>query len=277
MVGGPRTSGGSPGGSIDVSQPLVMVLKQVEDETSIPSDELEALVDGVMEQVLSMPPRQRFEESASIVEAAIRTEFGDIDVFAATLGPEAKMFLRVLDKILEYWLDQLVEQALEADGEEQLGHLVLVSTVALLQDIFDVLTEDESLTEAQREKVYSALVALYARVYDEFKLNRERDVLDLAAIARDTVRGEEALHSVLQPDVRREQIDLDDANEREIVWRVRDVGAAIAYEESEISLSRGGELASLTQDEFLELLDREGIEPRFGPESTESLWSDPDL
>lgn len=276
MSGGPGTGGVAADGSIDLSQPLVLVLKQIERETSQSVDDLEGFVDEIMDRVLSMPPGERFEDSASVVEDCIEEEFGSVDVFAASLGPDAEVFAQFLDDLLDYLLDQLVDRSLEASGEERVPCLVLVGTVDYLQGLFEVLLEEPSNRE-QTMHVLSSLVALYARVYRELKRESDGEAGNWAAVARDTLRSEGVFHQLSDDDRSEQLTDVDDLRDRAAIGRVGQYGAAVVYDRSEISLSRGAELAATTQDEFVEYVRELGIRPRFGPESPEDLYSDPDL
>ncbi|MDY6765393.1 MAG: UPF0175 family protein [Halobacteria archaeon] len=54
-------------------------------------------------------------------------------------------------------------------------------------------------------------------------------------------------------------------------------GAVLAFELLDISVSRGAELAGLSEDEFTDLLEQYGISSIYGPDSVEELYEDVDI
>lgn len=57
-----------------------------------------------------------------------------------------------------------------------------------------------------------------------------------------------------------------------------DVDRAVErYETEPITVSRGAEIAGVRTEEFLEILKNRGVQPRYGPESVEDLYSGSDL
>lgn len=276
MSGGPGVGGGpSPATSIDLSQPLFLVLKQLEDETQIPFDELEEFVDDVIDELLSKPPDVRFERGAEVVKSSVVDRFGSEAAYASLLPASPEQFLRLVATLLDYWIDEAVDGVVGLDGRELTAGLAYLTAIATIRDLIEAV--DDGRSDEDARIAVSSMIALYARIFNEHQRDEDGAPVDWDAIIEDTLRARETLDEV-QDGSKAGHVSLPDESSGERgVEVLQIVGAVLLYDRSEISIGRGAEMAAVSQDEFEEHLVRSGVRPRLGPDSTDDLHTGPDL
>lgn len=277
MSGGQGVSGGpSPANSIDFSQPLVLVLKQLEEDAQISTEELEEFVDELTNEILSRPPEYRFEKSTEVVKSEIIDRFGSEEVYASLFPASPEQFLQLLENLLEYWMQIIVAGVTEAEEDELDAGLVYLSAIATVRVLTEAVDE-ESNSQAESEILASSTIALYARIFNEHQQNSSGNELNWEAIIEDTLWAGGKLDEVMREDHDWHVPTLEELSPREGLQTLRVFGAGVLYDRSDASIGRGAEMAQVSQTEFRQYLVEGGIRPRLGPESAEEFYSDPDL
>jgi hypothetical protein len=254
-----------PGEYLDPLAPLSSQFQQLESLLELVFDDYEAFVQGLIEDVLSLPPEERFTRSHEVLREHIEDRFGSTDAFAALLpqsDPEKlpavlrQLFERVLADVLEGVFFQ----------REPEDNLVLV---AIFQTLSDSVHRLETTDEQEiRDRVASTMLALLSRLQNVLD-DAPKSLPDEAVW--DTARG---LHYATAEDSGPDVPDPEELSFDEAKHQVIKFGAVIAYARLNISLSRAAELADVPSGEFRSTLDRYDIEPRFGPNAVEELYDD---
>lgn len=277
MRGGPSVSGGpSPANSIDLSQPLVLVLKQLEEGTQISAEELEEFVDELMSEVLEKPPEIRFEKSTEVVKSEVIERFGSKEAYMSLFPPSPEQFLQLLKGILDFLIDTVVDGVRGEDGDDLSSGLVFLSAIATIRDLIEAV-DDEALPKADSAILASSTIALLARIFNEQKRDDNGDEVNWEAIIEDTLWASEKSNEVKGAESEQLARPPDDLSPKEGLQILRVDGAVVLYKRSDISIGRGAEMAQVSQDEFKEYLIANDVRPRFGPNSAEEFYSDPDL
>jgi len=281
---------GAGSGSLDPSQPLLLLLQQLETVTSASIDDPEVFVDGLVEDVLELPPEERFERAVEVVEDGLEEEFGSVDIFEAKFPLAPAIAFELFQRFLDEWGTEVAEKALQEKREHKNALLVLLATVDVLQEAAEVLKaakeseeseqefHPESLADLSDQDLYrlgSVVFSLYARIYREVKADQRGETPDFAALATDILYGERTIVRVLDPEF--EYPSIKAIRDRQKIHGVRNRGALRVYDQLDISIARGAELAELTQNEFVELLESSGMRLEYGPDSVEDFYSGPDL
>lgn len=285
----PNFGGGSGPGSVDPTQPLLSLVRRLQEATSVTFDDPEQFIEEIVQELLELPPERRFEEGIKILEDHVVGEFGSRDAFEAQFPLASAVLFAFLEQILNQWGEEITESALQSDGQEQNALLIILGAVDVMQDSMRCIqagmqSNDDpkeidlpalELDEQEKDQLGSILIATYARLYREIKRqqNGERPLLNV--LAKDILYGERALVAVLHPDAEYPEIeDMTDGERATIAIRR---GVLRAYVQSDISIGRGAELAGMTQEQFVEFLEENDIRPDYGPESVDELYSGPDL
>lgn len=272
--GGIGSSGDSGGDPRDLSQPLVQLLREVERDLSRTFDDTEAFVQEIFEAILDLPPDQRFRESADIVKQRIEDRFGSADVFDSKVPMSAVFARQLLLRFFDSWLEEHARETLQQDTGKTGPLLIHTAGIGVLHELIDSVEPDEN-SRANNVKLFSAFLALYARIYHEHKHQRSSQEAFID-FARDIGRARVVLLEVHNENSG-DEFQPNDWSDERTLQETRAFGALLVYSQFEISVGRGAELAGMTQDEFVDYAKRNGIEPQYGPESTDDLYSGPDL
>jgi len=269
--GGIKDNAGSEHpGQIDLSMPLASVVRQIEAATSISIDDPEAFLEAVVDDILAQPLESRFIDSIEIFEEHVTEEFGTFEAFASILPVDNENAIQFVESMLDMAMDDLVKDALHAD--EPTGYLILLSAFEFLRNCL-LLSRRESLDESQRKILVSSFIAVYARIYRAWQIEKEKSEVDLRPLANDLVWAQDALLGELLPPTE-DYPDPSNTSAYQSVELQRRTGAVLVYDRDEISVGRGAELAGLTQNEFQKVLKTSGVEIQYGPDSAEELLSD---
>jgi len=232
-------------------------------------DDPKEFVEDLYRDILELPPEDRFKRGIEPVRERIQQEFGSVKHIrqhAPQADPE-RLF-GVLRQILETARDEAARGVFYHRDPE--AHVVLL---AAYQRMIITVNQFESTDDSdERDRLLSALLALFARIYDvasdgseDESKNEEKEVL--RQIAADIQWVEFVARD---GDAPREM------GETEIRDRARLFGAVVAYATLNISLSRGAELGRVSTDEFRAALDLHGVTPRHGPDSIDGVRPDVD-
>lgn len=254
-----------PAEYLDPLAPLSSQFQQLESMLELVFDDYEEFLQSLIDDVLSLPPQERFLRSHEVLREHVEDRFGSTDAFTALL-PESdpEKLPAVLDQLFDTLLTDILEGVLfQRDPED---HLVLAALVQTLSySVHRLETTDE---QEVRDQVASTMLALLSRL--QHVLGGAPESLPDEAIM-DTARG---LHYATaensEPDVPKpEELSFDEAKQHVIEF-----GAVTAYARLNISLSRASELANVPPGEFRSKLGRFDIEARYGPNSIEELYDD---
>lgn len=229
------------------------------------------------ESVVERPTEERFRMSPE--------EIGEIHGFGAAdkrplLRRAARLFgdlgngklvsklVAVLDGPLTDMRDEALEQVL-VNPEQDQGALILGLYLDRLLDVQEALGQRVRLSGGA-DDLFACWHALMSRVVlvGEGEQTRVTDgmLVDIAfadyCLAE--FRGDEPGTPPPERSI--------DAIREEVVRE----GAVLAYEELDITVSRGAELAGVRVQEFEELLADHGVRPRYGPDDPSELFEDAD-
>lgn len=290
MLGDQNPGGnGANNGSLDPTQPLFLLLDQLETATSASIDDPEAFFDSLIADVLELPPEERFERAVEVVEQRLEAEFGSIDVFESKFPLVPAIAFELFQRFLDEWGTEIAEKALREEREQRNGLLVFLAVVDVLQQGAEALETTKEPDEDVQEfapaladpsdtdlyRLGSAVFSLYARIYREVQADQRGEEPEFIALATDGLYGERTILRVVDPEV--DYPSISSMRDRQKIRGACSRGAVRAYDQLDISVSRGAELAEMTQKEFVELLKQSGIRPEYGPDSVEDLYSGPDL
>jgi hypothetical protein len=285
----PDFSSGQGPGSVDPTQPLVLLAQQLREATSLTFDDPEQFVDDLVQELLDMPPEQRFEEGITVLRDHFVEEFGSVDAFEAQFPLASAVLFAFLEQTLNQWGEEIAENALESSRGEWNSLPIVLAAVDVMQDAMNGIqagmqsqddTEESDfppleLTEGEKYRLGSVLIAIYARLYREIKRGQNGEMPQFSVLAKDVLYGEKTLIAVFDPEA--EYPEIEDMTDQESIALASRRGALRVYEETDISIGRGAEIARMTQNEFVELLEENNIRPNYGPESVDDLHSGPDL
>ncbi|WP_157745905.1 UPF0175 family protein [Halorubrum trapanicum] len=250
--------------------PLGSVVRQIEAATSISIDDPEAFLEAVVDDILAQPLDTRFTDSIEVFEEHVTEEFGTIEAFASILPVDNENAIQFVESMLDMAMDDLVKDALHAD--DPTGYLILLSAFEFLNSCL-LLSRRDDLDESQRRILASSFIAVYARIYRAWQIEKEKSEVDLGPLAQDLVWARDALLGELLPPSE-EYPDPSNTSAYQSVEVQRRAGAVLVYDRDEISIGRGAELAGLTQNEFQKVLKASDVEIQYGPESAEELLSE---
>lgn len=285
----PDFGGGSGPGAVDPTQPLLLLVQRLQEATSATFDDPKQFIDEIVAKLVELPPERRFNEAVEILDEQFAQEFGSIDAFELQFPLASAFLFAVLEQLLNQWSEEIAESVLEAGPQEQNALLLVLGAVDLMYDAMDGLqagiqSDDDAgdndhssldLTDREKNQLNSVCIAIYARLYKEINRTQDGKQPSFDALARDVLYGERVLTEVLHPAV--EYPPINTMTDEEIVTGAIRRGALRAYIQSDISIGRGAELAGMTQEQFVEFLEQNGVRPDYGPDSVEELYSGPDL
>jgi len=275
MTGGPITGPNGPqppGDPYDPFQSLHSLTDQFEAAISASMDDPEQFLSRLLDEILSMPPEDRFENAVKVMEAELTEESGSPEAFTATLPFGQAWLDRFLDELLERAISEVSQAAFK--NREENDWLILLPVLSRFRSVFSVVG-NRDLSQEEIRKLFSAILAVFVRLYGEIGKQQESKDGSLKLVAEDLIRADRVISSILTEEDSANLLDdvpLEDAYEA-----VLEQGAVICYAYVEISVGRGGELLGITEAEFKELLISYNLEPRHGPESLDDLNSGPDL
>jgi predicted HTH domain antitoxin len=262
---GPNSPRGPDGGPFE---PLQNEVRSIRTTLGLFFDDPEEVFRTIYEDVLALPPEERFTDSIEVVGEVIREEVGSLEAAAALSGLDESDSQRMNRRLIT-----LTEELLERSLQPVWGvrdAKPAVATAAGLSAIrfgFQYLEEQPEVPDEDRKQIVSTLLALMARILNIADL--DQDEFDVDDVLRDlgyTVHyiGDAAEGGPEFPDP-------DETEFEEVRDELFKLGSVIAYQNLNISVGRGAELAGLSRFEFEELLEAHDIEPRYGPESVDGL------
>lgn len=254
-----------PAEYLDPLAPLSSQFQQLKSMMELVFDDYDEFFQDLNEDILALPPEERFTQSHRALRNHIEDKFGSTDAFTAIL-PESNpaklpVFLKQLfDKLLTDVLEGVFFQRNPED------HLVLAALFQTLD--YSIRHLEEADDQETKNRIASTMLALLSRLQNTL-VDSPESLPDEAIW--DTAFG---LHCITAGDSgpdfpNPEGMSFDEAKEHVIEF-----GAVIAYARLNISLNRGAELAGVAPEEFRTKLDRYDIEPRYGPNSVEELYED---
>lgn len=254
-----------PAEYLDPLAPLSSQFQQLKSMMELVFEDYEEFLQDLNEDILALPPEERFTRSHEVLRDHVEGKFGSSDAFAAIL-PESDP--AKLPAFLEQVFDKLLEDVLEGVFFQRNpeDHLVLAALFRTLE--YSIQRLDETDDHETENRIASTMLALLSRL--QHILADSPESLPDEAIW-DTAYG---LHYVTAGDSGPDFPNPEGASFDETRNGVIEFGAVIAYARLSISVSRGAELAGVAPEEFRSKLDRYDIEPRYGPNSKEELYED---
>lgn len=248
----------------DPFEPAASWRRRLELPVQLAFEDPDAFVEGVVDDVLAMPTERRFAESHAVLRDHVEAEFGSVDAFESRLGMNRSELVGYLVETVEQTLDETLQGVFfHRDAGE---HLVVAAALESVRWAMQRAIETES--RAERERVAPAAVAAFCRLYSAMTRRESEEVP--AALLRDVL---ETVNVLAGPD--ETAFDVGEGTTPEELRRMVEVfGAVVAYRDLDISVGRGAELLRCSRSEFEEVLDRFGVEPRYGPASVEELRED---
>lgn len=248
-------------------EPLHSQLEQFEAGLELIFDDRLEFIDSVFDDLLSRSPNDRFTRSPEIVREHVRAEFGSTDALKAQLlGIDRDRLLVFLERLVEKLRDETLESVFyERDADD---HLVVISALQCI--LSGIWSMQDSAEQIDDEGVLAVITALWARLYDLVRGNRESlDEETVRDIARARYYLAEATNDTVpeNPEKRTHDALYQDAVE---------LGAIVAYANLNISVSRGAELAGVSRRTFESLLMEHDVRPRYGPQSVDELYENDD-
>lgn len=261
-------SGNGPFGVVaDSSETMMNIIESFASLLDLPD-----LIETTKE-IISLPPEQRFTESADRYKDLLTDSKGQQPEQLEKRLPDVKKDI-ILPKLLSAVQDILstveerILQGILIDRDEDQEYLVLALYLEKTRQVFsdiELYRESESL-----KILLSTGVALYSRIL-------------LIALKEQTEITEDLLRDIVRADYYRSKAinrelgdDPEELPMKIIEKKVLLDGAVLAYSKLDISVSRGAELADVSIDEFEAALVEKGIRPRYGPTNEEELFGDDD-
>lgn len=234
-------------------------------------DEPEDVLRNFYQNILSLPPEERFTKSQERLKELLLEEVGDLDTIRA-IAPINKSDLERHTDLFIDLSEDLISNTLEGvlGNREAEGLICLSAGYAAIRHGFVHLKEHSDTPEEDKEQIMSCTLAFFARLIhlqdlDEEDVDEEIVIKDIAY----------TLHYIEDAvDEETHFVNPDTLEFEKVQQQVREFGAVLAYASLNISVGRGAELAGVSQYEFKKLLDRFDVEPRYGPPSVEDLYDD---
>lgn len=123
-------------------------------------------------------------------------EFGTLEAFVSILPLDNENAIQFVESILDMAMDDLVESVLHAD--DPTGYLILLSAFEFLSSCL-ILSRHEAPDESERKILASSFIAVYARIYRAWQIEKERSEVDLRPLAQDLVWARDALLGEVLP------------------------------------------------------------------------------
>lgn len=226
----------------------------------------------VSKEILNMPPEQRFTESLEV----FKTIYGLEKSKPLNSQNREDLHEDISDFLDQFPLDllfttitQLWKHQLRESQEKALDRVVTGRRKSEAYVIVSVFLERLCESIDPLERVYyqkddlverlSPMTALFSRFY-LIATGEQTEFTD--DFLRDLVRASYYLSKLSggTPDYDPEELTM-----QEVTLRVRQEGAIAVYENRDISVGRGAELAGVSTSQFETLLIQNGIVPRYGP------------
>lgn len=261
-----------PNGSNGLMDPFRQFSDQVQELADlipgVDSDDIQE----VSKEIQDLPVDKRFTESRSILMERVASQLEDLED-TSTIEDRLELFeglfplfLEQLEGKLEEGRNETLEIVVE-NREEAQGALIVAMYFDVLSDTIDALRQ-QSLSGDVNETVMSILLALNSRLFDFQRDDAEPAAEDLS---------EDVLYANYYLAKERKKVTPthpSELSERRMIQQVLAAGAVKAYQELEISLSRGAELAEMSLDEFEATLSQNDIQPQQGPDDDEKLYAE---
>lgn len=233
-------------------------------EQAVDQGDLEEFFDALGD-IQAMDPDERFTESADRLHAAfVQDERGDVHrvVDEYDSSPISREMYEAFDEVWAL-LQRAILQQLQRTRENEIANLLLAIYLHKAREAFVEI--DRRIEEEENIKQpVSTFIALSGRLLQIVFFEEEGDAIDL-------------YHDVLRADFYLSSSDSvliqhpDELSDEEVREKVLLEGALLAYEELDISVDRGAELAGVQLHEFEEELERRDIRPDYGPENLDDL------
>lgn len=254
-----------PGEYLDPLAPLASQFQQLKSVLELVFDDYESFQQKLNNEILSLPPAERFTQSHEVFRRHVQEQFGSTDAFAALI-PESDP--EKVAAVLNNLFDKLLNDALEGVlfQREPDDHLLLAALFQTLN--YSVSRLRNASDQESKNRIVSSMLALLSRL--QHTLNESPESLPDEVI-RDTAY---ALHYLTADDDGPDFSNPQEMSFPDVRAEVIAFGAVMSYARLNISISRGAELAGLSDQEFRDKLNRYDVEPRFGPNSLAELNED---
>jgi predicted HTH domain antitoxin len=262
---GPNSPRGPDGGPFE---PLQNEVRSIRTTLGLFFDDPEEVFRNIYEDVLALPPEERFTNSIQVFGEVIREEVGSLEAAAALSNLDESDSQRMNRRLITL-SGELMERSLQAvwtDRDAQPA-VATAAGLAAIRAGFQYLEEQPEVPDENRKQIVSTLLALMARIFNIADL--EPNEVDVDDILRDL--GYTVHYIEDATGTGPEFPDPDETEFEEVRDELYRLGAVIAYQNLEISVGRGAELAGLSRFEFEDLLAEHDLEPRYGPESADDL------
>lgn len=252
-------------------EPLQNEVRSIRTTLGLFFDNPEEVFKSIYQDVLALPPEERFTNSVKVFGEAIREEVGSLEAAEALSDLDESDSHRMNRRLISL-SEELIEALLQEVWTTRDARPA-VATAAGLTAIrvgLQYLEEHPDVPDEDRKQIISTLLALMARIFNLADL--EPDEVEVDEILQDFGYAVYYIEDATEegPDFP----NPDEAAPDEVRDELYKLGAIIAYHNLNISVGRGAELAGMSRFEFEELLEESDIEPRYGPESTEELYRD---
>lgn len=241
----------------------------------------EAPLTEVTQNILDLPPEKRFSESAAEFgaifgvenpESASKEDLPEEIQELAGNNQAARQLMILFESFAESLQDELISKI----TEERAPHDPYLYLVVFLDVFVESVTEVERyrLQEIEDESkdivvsrtitLLSYFVQILSGNLDEFDEGFLRDII------RARYYGRRIADNV-------PEMDIEEIGDEEVEKRVRLYGGVMAYQKQNISLSRGAELAGLSEEGFKSALEHHDISIRYDANSVEEFENGPTL
>lgn len=236
-------------------------------EQAVNKGDLAEFVEAI-DEIQSMGPRERFTRSAGRLHSAFSTERDETLSHAsgsAGSSPVSREMYKAFDELWSVF-QRTVFQSLQRSRRDEKQKVLLGIYLEKAQEAF--LKVDEHLESGKDvETPLSTFITLSGRLIQTALRDGESLGSDLF---RDVLRADFYLaesDSVLLQDP--EELSREEAERKAMIE-----GSVLLYENENISVGRGAELAGVQLRVFEEALESRGIRPNYGPENLDDLASE---
>lgn len=252
-------------------EPLQNEFRRMEIMLGFLFEDPEEAIQEFSEEILALPPEERYTESAEHFKGFLQDEVGDIDTVRAVIPANQMSGERIVSLTIEIW-EQLIEETLEMvfAARDAESAIIVSAGYSAIRHGFVTLQNQPELSEERKKQVLSSMLAFSARLIEVHQRNAEEGVFEqlVEDVGYTLFYIDDAISE--EPDFP----NPDEASFEEVRRVAREFGAVIAYRRMNISVGRAAELAGVSRYEFEDLLERFDIEPRYGPFSVDELHDD---
>lgn len=226
-------------------------------------------VRDISREVLELSPDERFTESAKIISKRVLEPSDlDSDVRAELADQFDGDVSDVMESLLPMWIQTMeghkeqvqrdILDLLVKSRENDLDALAMAVFVERWLGAFETAYEQQA-ADGNLKLALSVTLALNSRFLEIV----ENDVAEFSEeFLRDIVRSDYYLDRIYDESSTPHP---DTLSKQEIEGRIRLHGAVLAYQQRDISLNRGAELAGISRSQFEGALLEAGSQPRHGP------------